>query len=77
MLQWLQDMHFSGKELMSILTDCVSKGETDVWLHKAEYLATKQRPLHIADPVQVQSVDLTAYNQFLHSGDEGSCQNQA
>lgn len=77
MLQWLQDMKFSGKELIELLTACATKGEDDVWLHKADYLAAKQRPICIVDPVQVQSVDLTAYNQLLAIGDGELCQKQA
>ena len=77
MLQWLQDMAFTGKELMTILTDCANKGEAEVWLHKAEYLAMKQHPVCITDPVHVQAVDLTVYNQFLSTGDDALCQKQA
>lgn len=70
MLQWLHDMAFTGKELMVILRACVTKGEADVWLHKTEYLPVRQLPIGITDPVHVQAVDLTVYNQFLGTGDD-------
>lgn len=77
MIHWLQDMAFTGRELVAILTACVNKGEAEVWMHRAEYMTVKQRPISITDPVQVRAVDLTAYDQFLSAGDGALWQKQA
>lgn len=77
MFHLLQTTDFTEKELVDILNFCVKNGEDSFWQHLPEFLTSHAAPPKIKDTVSVQTVDLTAYDQFLQKGDACPCRIQA
>lgn len=76
LLKWLEIGEFSGRELMQILEVYVEKGEDEIFRHQAEYLS-HEAIRRIPQAVEVQSVNLAAYDEQFMKGDAAACQKQA
>ena len=76
LLRWLELGEFSGRELMQILEVYVEKGEDEIFRHQAEYLS-HEAVRKIPKAVEVQHVDLAAYDEQFMKGDAAVCQKQA
>lgn len=76
LLRWLELGEFSGRELMQILEVYVEKGEDEIFRHQAEYLS-HEAVRKIPQAVEVQHVDLAAYDEQFMKGDAAACQKQA